>query len=562
MPNENSPAIDHDPADAEASGSLETVHPLIEASEAFPALEQAVARAKESIYLGFRVFDPETRIRSRDLLDRGIRTWGSLIADCCRRGVRVRLLLTDFEPIVATDMHARSWASLRGFQNAVHAAPEETFEGIAALHEAEFGPAARWVFWPLVWARLFQMANGSNDAAPVDKPHRVPGLRPLLDARKGMTLPRFGRPPRMWPVTYHQKIAVIDGSWALVGGLDMNERRFDDPDHRRAASETWHDVSLAVTGPVVDQVTDHFLTCWNREVPRFNARLTAMGAPLPDLPPLVSPLDDTPDAPSPESDPAAVRPGGTLRFVRTVSRRDPSPVALGPRTAVTEIEQAHIDAFATARDLIYIETQFLRSQRIAEALARAGRATPKLRLVIVLPAAPEDVLFEGNDGPAARHGEWLQVRALDRIKSAFGDRVGLFSLVGSAGGEESGRPRQEIDGRPVVYVHSKVTVIDHRLAIVSSANLNGRSLHWDTEAGLVWSDADRVPAFEKRLWQTHLNGVADDALGDNDGAADLSVWRDATQQTRGADAPQVAAYPIEKARRFARRAWFIPNDLV
>ncbi len=45
--------------------------------------------------------------------------------------------------------------------------------------------------------------------------------------------------------------------------------------------------------------------------------------------------------------------------------------------------------------------------------------------------------------------------------------------------------RDRLGGAPMIYVHAKVSIFDRSAAIVSSANLNGRSLRWDTEAG--WS---------------------------------------------------------------------------
>ena len=47
---------------------------------------------------------------------------------------------------------------------------------------------------------------------------------------------------------YTQNPPFCDGTHAIVGGLDIDERRFDDTSHRQSAEQTWHDVSVAVDG--------------------------------------------------------------------------------------------------------------------------------------------------------------------------------------------------------------------------------------------------------------------------------------------------------------------------
>ena len=44
-----------------------------------------------------------------------------------------------------------------------------------------------------------------------------------------------------------------------------------------------------------------------------------------------------------------------------------------------------------------------------------------------------------------------------------------------------------------------VSIFDGAAAIVSSANLNGRSLRWDTEAGVLLTDPDTVASLRQRL---------------------------------------------------------------
>ena len=116
----------------------------------------------------------------------------------------------------------------------------------------------------------------------------------------------------------------------------------------------------------------------------------------------------------------------------------------------------------------------------------------------------------------------------------------------------------------MVYIHSKVFIVDHRLAIVTSANLNGRSLRWDTEAGVVWEDVEAVTAFERRIWADHLGSVFDGREIGPDNAALFALWQEAAQggPANAERRPYVAAFPFEEARAFARKSWFVPDDLV
>lgn len=56
-----------------------------------------------------------------------------------------------------------------------------------------------------------------------------------------------------------------------------------------------------------------------------------------------------------------------------------------------------------------------------------------------------------------------------------------------------------------VYVHSKVTIMDDVFTVISSANLNTRSMQVDTELGIIMECADVAEGLRKRLWDLHTN---------------------------------------------------------
>jgi phosphatidylserine/phosphatidylglycerophosphate/cardiolipin synthase-like enzyme len=360
----------------------------------------------------------------------------------------------------------------------------------------------------------------------------------------------------MWPATYHQKFVVADGATAIIGGLDIDARRYDTPDHDRPAGQTWHDVSLEVTGDVAADARDHFNSCWNFEVPRFNARLTRMGAPAPEL---AAPVRPEVVPPRTRQDKIVEKPA--LRLLRTRSTRSRSWLSIGPRAHITEIETAHLEQIREARDCLYLESQFLRSRHLADALVAAGRARPGLHLIVLLPAATDEVVFDGERGMAVRHGEWLQVRAIDRIRAAYAERCGFFCLTRGTQGTETGE-RDAVEGQEIAYVHAKVAIADGETALVSSANLNGRSLRWDREAGVFWENAAGVAEFQRTLWQQHLRREHRQDLTVT-GASALQMWQAAASKgPEGQGSAQVVAYPLEKARKFARCRPFVPHDMV
>ena len=65
--------------------------------------------------------------------------------------------------------------------------------------------------------------------------------------------------------------------------------------------------------------------------------------------------------------------------------------------------------------------------------------------------------------------------------------------------------RASLDGAPIIYLHAKASVFNNELAVVSSANLNGRSMRWDTEAGLAFRKPEEGSMFREVLQQSVLD---------------------------------------------------------
>lgn len=515
---------------SETTRSLTDVEVLITAEEVYPAMERAFLAARTEIWASYRVFDLDTKLRS----DEGRATgedWFDLIVHVLRRGVRLHVVLADFDPIIGPKLHCAAWRARRAFIAAGEVAgPDARLHVVNATHSARVGLIPRLMLWPRTVREVGRLARDLNAMPSGARARRLtcsPGLRPWLKDIGGGTLrARKAVPPPLVPGTHHQKLAVFDRERLCIGGLDLDERRYDDKDHRRGRDETWHDVQMMCKGPVVAEAQAH----------------------LESFLPVVAGRTDPP---------------ATTHLLRTLSRRRRFAAPhLGPRPVVAELAEAHHRQVAQARELIYLETQFFRDRKLADALAEAAQHAPDLGLILVLPAAPEDLAFDGNTGSDARLGEHLQAKCIALVTEGFGDRVAIASPVCPK--RAAGEGRDTLAGAPIIYVHAKVSVFDDRAAIVSSANLNARSMAWDTEAGVVIDRPEDVTGLRKRVFDHWLWPEADDALYDPTRA--VSSWR--YLLARNAErAPEdregfLVPHDPAPARRFGRAIPFVPDALV
>lgn len=286
--------------------------------------------------------------------------------------------------------------------------------------------------------------------------------------------------------SHHQKIVVIDDRVAFVGGLDFAQCRWDTPRHRpehparRLLSDgrpcrPFHDVQMAVDGDAAAALGRLARDRWK----------AATGWTIPERR----------DSDRHDAWPAAVAPD--LRDVLVGIART-MPAFVGQRE-VREVERLYLDALLSARRHVYIETQYLTSRAVAEALERR----------LSEPEGPEIVLVlhPNSDGWLEQHTmDVLRGRVLKRLRSV--DRYGRLGLY---------YPRIPGLGGICISMHAKVCIIDDELARVGSANLSNRSMGFDTECDLAVEAAGRpdvraaIAALRHRLLGEHLD-VEPDAV--------------------------------------------------
>ena len=157
----------------------------------------------------------------------------------------------------------------------------------------------------------------------------------------------------------------------------------------------------------------------------------------------------------------------------------------------------------------------------------------------------------------------LRWRGVDRLADAFGDRLVAVSPAQQIRSRDTGRAT--LEGAPMIFVHSKVSIFDNTAAIVSSANLNGRSMHWDTELGLEITNPEQVEYTRTRVMGAWL---PDDAGPEMTAAVPetVAMWRSLAEEN-ARKAPNarrgfILPYDIAAARDFGAPMPGLPTEMV
>lgn len=285
--------------------------------------------------------------------------------------------------------------------------------------------------------------------------------------------------------SHHQKIIIMDDAVAFVGGMDLASGRWDTSAHRpfeplrvTPSGKRYipvHDVMALLDGPAAHDLAEVCFDRWKRVTGE-------------DLQPLLE------SGPKPWPD--SIKPE-LIEVDVGISRTDP-PFA--GRPAIREIQILFQRVTQSAQQLIYVENQYFSSRRIAVLLLHQLRRAKGLCIVMILPQRFGG-WFEGHTvGAEQAH----LIRSLRKKDSNNG--FGAYSPVSSGGRRKTH-----------IHVHSKLMIVDDCILVVGSANLNNRSLGFDTECNVTvvtkpGTEAARgIRAMRLRLMAEHL-GVQVDAL--------------------------------------------------
>jgi phosphatidylserine/phosphatidylglycerophosphate/cardiolipin synthase-like enzyme len=304
---------------------------------------------------------------------------------------------------------------------------------------------------------------------------------------------------------HHEKLVIVDGEIAFVGGIDLTSLggdRFDSGDHPARGKIGWHDASSRLEGPAVADVADHFASRW-REV--TGERLAATSPP----PPVGE---------------------HEVQVVRTVPEKIYDFLPQGD----FRILESYQRALRSARSLIYLENQFLWAPQVVEILLDKLRNPPsdRFRIVILLPAKP-------NNGADDTRGQLAQLAEADDGAGRF-----LAATLQSRTGQLSGP----------LYVHAKIGIVDDRWLTIGSANLNEHSFFNDTEMNVVCCDPALARGTRMRLWSEHLELAAEAVDGDPTEIVDR-LWRPtAREQLERRVRGEPATHRLLELRGVSRRS--------
>ena len=351
--------------------------------------------------------------------------------------------------------------------------------------------------------------------------------------------------------THHEKVVVVDRSIAFVGGIDLCFGRWDThkheltdnyPVHPSAAENRqsdrtnegakmyarwigkdygntfvggsrtrldlpmvdyidrslvprmpWHDVACSFTGPPVHDVAKHFIQRYNSVGDEHQLH-----------------VDDAGNFDTSDKFFDSIAHNVRVQVLRSVDNW-----SAGQRHEAS-IHNAYLHAIEKAEHFIYIENQFFISSlpgiffkvtnKIMSALAgriiRANENNEDFHVMIVMPLKPE---FPGDWDKD--DGKDLRTVSYWNYVTLYSGEDSLYSLLRKGGIPQENisryisvyglRTHATLNGRlvtEIVYVHSKLMIVDDRRAIIGSANINDRSMlgSRDSEVAVMLEDTDMV----------------------------------------------------------------------
>ncbi|KAL2071638.1 hypothetical protein VTL71DRAFT_12873 [Oculimacula yallundae] len=391
---------------------------------------------------------------------------------------------------------------------------------------------------------------------------------------------------------HHEKICIVDHSVAFVGGIDLCFGRWDTPQHSvvddkptgfeqsdlpkdadhcqlwpgkdysnprvqdfyqlnepyaemydrsKTPRMPWHDISMQVVGQPARDLTRHFIQRWN-----YILRGRKPTRPTPFL------------LPPPDYTEAQLEASGLTGTCEVQILRSAADWSLGITETEHSIMNAYCKMIEESEHFVYMENQFFITSTetmgvkitnkigdaIVERAIRAFKNNESWRAVILIPLMPgfQNTVAE-QEGTSVRLIMQCQFRSICRGEgSIFGrlraagmepeDYVSFFSL------RSWGRigPKQMLVTEQL-YIHAKVIIVDDRVALIGSANINERSMLGlrDSECAAVvrdtdmlWSTMDGEPylvgrfahSLRMRLMREHL-GLDVDAVLEEDRKAEM-----------------------------------------
>lgn len=393
------------------------------------------------------------------------------------------------------------------------------------------------------------MYRNINTAIPIDSEY---SKFSLLDLHENVFVQRspnqFRQNTFFW--AHHEKICIIDHTVAFCGGVDLCFGRWDTPTHAvvddkltgfelndmpkdadhcqlwpgkdysnprvqdfysldkpyeemydrtKVPRMPWHDIGMQVVGQPARDLSRHFVQRWN-----YVLRQRKPSRPTPFL------------LPPPDFNLADLEALGLDGTCRIQMLRSASAWSIGtPNKTENSIMQAYVKMIQQSEHFVYIENQFFISScevlgtrmentigdALVDRIKRAAENGEDWRAVIIIPLMPGfQNSVDSQDGSSVRLIMTCQYCSISRGETS------IFSRLRAAGIEPEdyiqfyalrswGKigPNQALTTEQL-YIHAKCMVVDDRIAIIGSANINERSMlgSRDSEVAAIVEDTEML----------------------------------------------------------------------
>ncbi|HSV83725.1 MAG TPA: phospholipase D family protein, partial [Ramlibacter sp.] len=358
----------------------------------------------------------------------------------------------------------------------------------------------------------------------------LPGPRNNMIGRVITSLHDF---PRMQK-RMHNKLFIADNAWGITGGRNLGDRYFGSGE-----KQNFVDLDVLAAGRIVRDMSASFDRFWNDELAYPVERLLdredldelrkpQTGASAPGGRGDAAPVLPVANAATvlPEVSPAAAavvkaqKPALDLRQIQLhwapATLLVDQPGKIGPGDDEVNAGDTMVDGLLmlmqqAQRDVLIISPYFVPGARMMDVYAQLRKRGVRIRVLTNSLAS--------NDAPAAHAGyaryrdallamgvELYEMRANpDSVANLIGSDASRErerrNLFGSGpGGSKSGT-------RSRASLHSKAVVIDQRLAVIGSMNLDLRSQLKNSEVGLVIRSANLAQEATRQIEQTLTTGA-------------------------------------------------------
>jgi len=305
-------------------------------------------------------------------------------------------------------------------------------------------------------------------------------------------------PSKVKDMKYSRWIGKDYGNTFRGGVRKQFDRPMDDyVDRNNVPRMPWHDVGCSFTGPPVQDICKHFIQ-------RYNSHSAQPWWKIWSDQPLY--LEDKDNFATPDFNGYDVM-VQVLRSVDQWSSEEDLEVS---------IYNAYLDTIKRSKHFIYIENQFFISSQkgvfmkvenqilsaIADRIVHAYENDEDFHVIIVLPLKPEFPgeweAESGKDLRSVSYWNYLSIYSGEdslykRLENGKIPRDAIRQYFNVYGLRAHGNLNDNLVTE-IIYVHSKMMVVDDRVAIIGSANINDRSMlgHRDSEVAVIIEDTEMI----------------------------------------------------------------------